>query len=315
MRIDSSKYWAFPLLLAAGTLVASGEDISWWDEIYTPARTALMRGTNTIMPFYGYYAQRLPASINRGGKLAASTYGTGVSWTRVAEDETLIMLTNMDYRRTDYRFSGNTGTLTPTGKAPFSHVDDLNLFNWTEYVFDKANGRAIAFLTSATFIASDSTAFSHGTHGAIGAGYKQYFSRTESLWVGLSAYYSRHRERWGVMPAIVLDFALRPDLNLRISNGAELTWDINARNEWILSAGINYASDCITVGNGESWYVQSAPLSLSARWNATENCFIAFGMKTIFWTDYRLWSGGHKTDSHFTVDPGVEFSVQAGIRF
>lgn len=306
-----------PALFAAGIVLCAAlempEEFSWWEEIYTPARTAFTRGTNSVMPFYAYYAQRLPASINKGGKLAASVYGTGVSWTHVSEDETLILLTNMDYQRTDYRFSGTQNWSLPG--EPFSHVDMLKIFNWTEYVYDKANGRAIAGMISGTLLSADTTSLSNGAHGAFALGYKQYFSRTRSVWLGASVFYSRHRERWSVMPAILLDFSLSREWNLRIGNGVELTWDIAGKDEWLLSAGISYGFDAITAGRGETWYVQSAPLSLSARRNIGKNFFVTVGAKTFLWSDYRLWKSGHETDAHFTVDPAVELSIQTGIRF
>lgn len=306
--------------LAVGTVFCNAaenpeafESLSWWEAIYTPARAAFTRGTNSVMPFYAYYGQRLPASTNKGGTLAASTYGTGVSWTHVTEDETLIMLMNMDYQRTDYRFSGAQNWHLPVD--PFSHVDELKLFSWTEYVYDKANGRAIAGAISGTLFSADTTSLSGGAHGTFALGYKQYFSRTRSIWLGASVFYSRHRERWSAMPALVLDFSLDREWNLRIGNGVEVTWDVDARNEWLISAGISYGFDAITVGRGEVWYVQNAPISLSVRRNIGKNFFMAAGTKAILWTDYRLWEGGHETDAHFTVDPAVEFSIQAGLRF
>lgn len=311
------KKGLFPALFAAGTVLCAAlemsEEISWWEEIYTPARRAFTRGTNSVMPFYAYYAQRLPASINKGGKLAASIYGTGVSWTHVSEEEDFIFLANMDYQRTDYRFSGMQNRAF--SGEPFSHVDMLKVFNWTEYVYDKANGRAIAGMISGTLFSADSTALSNGAHSAFAFGYKQYFSRTRSVWFGASVFYSRHRERWSAMPAILLDFTLSREWNLRIGNGAELTWDIDGKDEWLISAGISYEVDAITVGKGEVWYVQSAPLSLSVRHNFGKTFFVTAGVKTLLWTDYRLWKAGHETDAHFTVDPTVELSLQAGIRF
>lgn len=316
-RFSLSKKCLFLPLLAAGTLLCaateSPDEMSWWETIYTPARAAFTRGTHSVMPFYAYYAQRLPASINKGGKLAASTYGTGVSWTHVADDEELICFINMDYRRTDYRFSGAQNRQLPG--EPFANVDMLKIFNWTEYVYDKANGRAVAGVISGSLFSADSTSLSNGTHGVLALGYKQYFSRTRSAWLGASVFYSRHRERWCMMPALSLDFSLDREWNLRIGNGAEITWDVDAKNEWILSAGISYALDSITVGRGEVWYVQSAPLALSARRNIGKNFFVTAGVKTYLWSDYRLWKGGHETDIHFTVDPAVELSLQAGIRF
>lgn len=314
--IPELKKWLFLPLSSAGTVfcvAGTADALSWWEEIYTPARAAFTRGTNSVMPFYAYYAQRLPASINKGGKLAASVYGTGVSWTRVSEEEDLISLVNMDYQRTDYRFSGTQNWSLPG--TPFEHVDMLKIFNWTEYVYDKANGRAIAGMVSGSLFSADTTSLSDGAHGAFALGYKQYFSRTRSIWLGASVFYSRHRERWSAMPALVLDFSLDREWNLRIGNGVEVTWDVDARNEWLISAGISYGFDAITVGRGEVWYVQNAPISLSVRRNIGKNFFMAAGTKVILWTDYRLWESGHETDAHFTVDPAVEFSIQAGLRF
>lgn len=307
----------FPALFAAGTALCNAfevpEEISWWEEIYTPARAAFMRGNNSVMPFYAYYAQRLPASINKGGKLAASTYGTGVSLTHVSAEEDFIFLANMDYQRTDYRFSGTQNWSLPG--EPFSHVDMLKVFNWTEYVYDRENGRAIVGMISGTLFSADSTSLSNGAHGAFALGYKQYFSRTRSVWLGASVFYSRHRERWSVLPAMVLDFSLSREWNLRVGNGVELTWDIEGKDEWLISAGLSYGFDAITVGKGEVWYTQSAPLTLSVRRNIGKNFFVTAGVKTLLWTDYRLWESGRETDAHFTVDPAVELSLQAGVRF
>lgn len=304
-------------MFSAGTAVCGAvevaEALSFWEEIYTPARAAFTRGTNSVMPFYGYYAQRLPASINKGGRLAASVYGSGVSWTHVSEEEDFIFLANMDYQRTDYRFSGTQNWSRPGD--PFSHVDMLKIFNWTEYVYDKANGRAIAGMISGSLFSADTTSLSNGSNGTFALGYKQYFSRTRSVWAGASLFYSRHRERWCVMPVILMNLSLSREWNLRIGNGIEVTWDVGAENEWLISAGISYGFDAITVGRGEVWYAQSAPLALSVRRNLGKNFFLTAGMKTLLWTDYRLWEDGHETDAHFTVDPAVEFSLQAGIRF
>lgn len=310
------KKWLFLPLWSAGTAFCFSSEadlLSWWESIYTPARAAVMRGTNSVMPFYAYYAQRLPAALNKGGKLAASIYGTGVSWAHVSETESLIFLANLDYQRTDYRFSGTRDGMFPG--EPFAHVDMLKFFNWTEYVYDKANGRALAGMVSGSLLSADSTSLSNGTNGVFALGYKQYFSRTRSLWLGASVFYSRHRERWSVMPAVLIDFSLSKEWNVRVGNGVEITWDIEAKNEYLLSAGISYGVDAITVGHGETWYVQSVPIALSLRRNFGEKFFICAGMKTFLWSDYRLWEAGQETDAHFTVDPSVELSLQAGVRF
>ena len=288
---------------------------AWWENFYTPARTAIMRGTNSVMPFYGYVSCRLPASIDRGGRLSANVVGTGVAWDFISHDEEVVSVTNFDFRRTSYDFSGTPETLSPVGGEPFSHVDSLKFFNWSEWIFDKENGRSLAFLAAGSLISSDTTATSHGANGLFGAAYKQYFSRTESICAGVIVTYSRHRERWMLAPLFIFDYSPTRNLNLRVGNGIDLPWDVGGKEEWFLRAGVAYSTECITVGDGESWYVQSAPLALTARRNLGKNFFVTAGLTTILWSDYRYWEGGHKRDARFTVDPAVQFSLQAGIRF
>lgn len=321
MKRFSSGLRAAALLALAGTPAALAEDnlsvlgdsnpMAWWENLYSPARTAIMNGTNSVMPFYGYVSHRFPASINRGGKLSATAYGSGVAWDFISKEEKFISVTNFDFRRTDYDFSGTPNALG----EPFSHVDSFKFFDWSEYVFDKENGRSLAFLASGALISSDTTATGHGAHGLFGVGLKQYFSRTESICAGLIVSYSRHRERWTLVPMVLFDYSPTRELNLRVGNGVDLTWDVGGKNEWLLRVGVAYSTDCITVGDGECWYTQSAPFALTARRNIGKNFFVTAGLTTILWSDYRYWEGGHKRDAHFTVDPAVQLSIQAGVRF
>lgn len=289
--------------------------LGWWEYFYSPARRAIERGTNTVMPAYGSAAVRFPSSVNRGGEISSFAFGAGASWTFVSEEEKFVSVSNLDFQRTDYRFSGTPETLSPVGSDPFSHVDSLKAFNWSEFVFDKANGRALAFLAAASFAAADSTASSHGVNASLGFAYKQYFSRTTSVCGGVLCAYSRHKERWTILPLVLVDYAPTRDVNMRLGNGINLTWNVGGKDEWILSAGVSYSGECIAVADGEYWYTQSVPASLVARRNLGKNFFVSLGMSALLWTDYRYWANSHKTDFHFTSETALAISLQAGLRF
>ena len=277
-------------------------------EAFPPARAQVQAGTTVFKPFYAYYKQRLPASINKGGKMGASTYGTGISLMHVNGERSLITLANADYRRTNYRWSS-------IAEGPFDNTDSISSLFWQEWVFDTDSGRAIAGFASASAGADDGTSLSAGASGTFGLGGKQYFSKTESLWLGAIASYSRHRERWIATPMFFFDWIPAENINLRIANGITATWDVGGENEFLLSLGISYEANSIAIGKGDVWRCQSAPLVLTATWNVTENLSFSFGANTILWSDYRRWEGGHESDDHFTVDPSLEFFVQAGLRF
>lgn len=295
------------------------EAVRDFDDIYTPARADVRIQQHLITPFYALYSQSLPASISSGGKIAASTYGTGFSWRYVHPEKTRIALSNLDYRRTDYRFSGGNGA------APFSHTDSLRASTYQEFI-NPENGRALVALLSGSFAAEDGAALSDGLGGYLGLGFKQYFSEETSLALGCTALYRRERERWFFYPFFVFDWRISPNLNLRAINGVTLTWDLGGNDVFLVDFSVEYAASSFSVeadGNENSpyfgrkgaYYEQSVPVSVTGTWNISETFFVSAGVTIDAWSKYRLYRSGHDTGKTFTADPTLEFSLQAGLRF
>ncbi len=284
-------------------------------EIFTPARSLFLDGTNVVMPLYVFYSQRIPASTTKGGKISATTYGAGFSWQHVSPQESHIALSSIDLRRRDYRFTGTTERISPLGNAPFGSADSFNFFTWQEWVFDKENGHSLCGFFSGTLACEEHTAFKNGASAAIGFGVKQYFSRETAIWLGAALMYSRARERWQIFPFGMFNHAFSKNWNLRLGNGIQISWDTFGDDTFLLSSSLNYSGDTITIARGESWQGQAIPLSVTAQWNLTKELFVAFSTEALLWQKFRLWSGGSRTNYKFSADPTLDFSLQIGLRF
>lgn len=287
----------------------------FWEQIFTPARSLLFSGTTSVTPFSLIASVRFPAAISKGGQLMCSTYGLDVSWQHVSEEEKYIALMSLDYRRSDYHFSGTHRNISPNGRTPFAHIDSFSLFTWQEYIFDKDNGRAVAGFLSGLLESEDSCALRYGSSLAIGLGAKQYFSRDTAIWVGVNMSYSRTRERWQFFPFGIFNCALGHDLSLRLGNGAQISWDVGGENKWLLSLAANYGSETFSVGRGKNWQVQSIPLTLTAQWNLTKEIFVSLSVESLLWSKYRLWENGNRSSYHFSSDPTIGLALQAGLHF
>lgn len=280
-------------------------------KIFTPARAAVGIRQHLITPFYVSYSQSLPTAISTGGKIASSTYGGGASWRYVAEDKTRISLTNFDYLRTDFRFSGGTGG------APFSHTDTLHGSTYQEFI-NPENGRALVGLFSGSVSADDSTDLSNGVGCVVGVAGKQYFSESVSAMLGLGGSYQCAQERWYLFPMISLNWRITDSLNLRTTNGITLTWDVGGNDTLLIDFSIEYetfAFATATDGDNGAYLRKRVPLSVSGTWNISENIFVGAGIMFDVWSKYRFYRGGHKTNENFTSDPTFELTLQAGFRF
>ncbi len=306
-----------PLMLSAGNpgFAASEAETG---KIYTPAREQIRVREHLITPFYGYYAQSLPASLSSGGKMAYSTYGTGCSWRYVHPEKTRIALTSLDYRRTDYRFSGGAAT-------PFSHTDSLRMSSYQEFI-NPATGAAAVAVLSGALAAEDGTALSDGASGMIGFAGKQYFSETTSVMLGAAAMYRIDRERWYFVPLFSFDWRIRPNWNLRALNGLTLTWDTSGEEKFLVDFSVSYESSSFAVGeergasapySGKSgaYRCESVPVTVAGTWNLSKNLFLSAGVSLHAWSEFRQYRDGHKTEEKFTTDPSLAFFIQGGIRF
>lgn len=307
---------AFPNTAAAenvaGTLVAGNAENS--PEVYTPARSAVRIRENLITPFYAFCGQTLPAAISGGGKIASSTYGTGFSWRYVKPDKSRISLTNFDYRRTDFRFSG---TDVP---APFEHTDALSAMTYQEFI-DPETGRALVAIFGAALSAEDGAELGDGFGGMASVAFKQYFSEETAGMLGASIVYRPERERLYFYPVAAFDWRISPNFNLRVLNGAELTWDIDASDEFLVDFSVLYESSAFAVARDDfsdekgAWREQRVPISVAGTWNVSENIFINARISLIAWSEFRQFRDGGKTDEKFRADPTLAFSVQVGFRF
>jgi len=280
-------------------------------KIFTPARAAVGIRQHLITPFYVSYSQSLPTAISTGGKIASSTYGGGASWRYVAEDKTRISLTNFDYLRTDFRFSGGSGS------APFSHTDTLHGSTYQEFINPK-NGRALVGLFSGSVSADDSTDLSNGVGCIIGIAGKQYFSEEISATLGLGSSYQCARERWYFFPMVLFNWRITESLNLRTTNGVTLTWDVGGNDVLLIDFSLEYETFAFASATDDDrgvYYRKRVPLTVSGTWNISENIFVGAGIMFDVWTKYRFYRGGHKTNEDFSTDPTFELTLQAGFRF
>lgn len=282
--------------------------------VYTPAREQVRAREHLITPFYAYYAQGLPAGLSSGGKMAYSTYGTGCAWRYVHPEKTRIALTSLDYRRTDFRFSGGAAT-------PFRHTDSVRASTYQEFI-NPDNGLALAAIVSGSMAAEDSVALSDGASGLFGLACKQYFSETTSVALGLSALYRTDRERWFCAPFVSVDWRIAPNWNLRTLNGLALTWDVHGSNAFLIDFSVNYEDSAFAVDTADdaaasrgAYRRRSVPVSISGTWNFSENLFFNLGITLNTWSEFRFYRNGNRTDEKFTTDPTLEFSLQAGWRF
>lgn len=284
------------------------------EKFFTPARATVRIRRNLITPFYASYAQSLPASISTGGKLAASVYGTGASWRYVAPDKTRVALTSVDYRRTDFRFSGGNGY------APFAHMDSIRATTYQEFI-NPENGRALVGFLSGSAAADDRADLADGAGCFVGLAGKQYFSEETSVMLGVSASYNCARERWYFYPIFSIDWSIAKNLNLRTLNGLTLTWDVGGENVWLVDFSVGYETQAFAVATGTddgasgAFYRKRVPVGVAATWNISENFFVGAGITLDAWSEFRRYRSGHKTSEKFSTDPTLEFSLQAGIRF
>ena len=321
MRFAHTISAAFCALVPVYALLAGTPEESrntQGNRVYTPSREQLRLREHLITPFYAYYAQGLPAAVSSGGKMAYSTYGTGCAWRYIHPEKTRIALTSLDYRRTDFRFSGNTET-------PFRHTDSVRVSTYREFI-NPDNGLALAAILSGSMAAEDGTALSDGACGFIGIACKQYFSETTSVSLGVSGAYRTDRERWYCIPFVSVDWRITPNWNLRTLNGLTLTWDIHGDNKFLVDFSLNYEDTAFAIGEEKNtasphceesgaYRRQSVPVSVSGTWNFSENLFLNLGIALNTWSKFRLYRDGNKTDESFTTDPSLEFSLQAGWRF
>lgn len=305
----------FALAARADAAFTSGDEA---EKIYTPARASVRIEQNLITPFYAYYSQRLPSSLSTEGKMASSTYGAGFSWRFVHPEKTRIALSNFDWRRTDYRFSGGA-------HAPFEHTDSLRATTYQEFI-NPESGRALVAILSGSAATDDHTALSGGLECFLGLGGKQYFSEETAATVGLAAVYRRNRERWFAYPLFMFDWRISPNLNFRAANGLTLTWDVGGDDAFLVDFSVSYENSSFSVdeekdadspyyGRKGAYAEQSVPVSVTGTWNFTENLFLSAGITLDTWSKYRLYRGGHKTSDKFSTDPTLEFSFQLGFRF
>lgn len=304
-------------MLAFGATSSSSDEIGERD-IYTPAREQLRTREHLITPFYAYYAQGIPAAISGGGKMAYSTYGTGCAWRYIHPEKTRIGLTSLDYRRTDFRFSGEAS-------SPFRHTDSVRVSTYQEFI-NPENGLAAVGILSGSMAAEDGTALSDGASGMVAFACKQYFSETTSVMFGAGTLYRQDRARWYLIPLFSFDWRVAPNWNLRALNGLTLTWDLNGNDEFLVDFSVSYESSSFAIttdldesspyfGEDGAYRRQSVPVSLAGTWNFSENLFLSAGITLNTWSEFRLFRDGHKTSEKFTTDPTLEFSLQAGFRF
>lgn len=287
-------------------------------KVYTPEREQIRVREHVITPLYAYYAQGLPAGISTGGKMAYSTYGTGFSWRYVHPKKTRIVLSSLDYRRTDFRFSGGSET-------PFSHTDSLRASTYQEFI-NPNNGVAAVAILSGSLTAEDATPLSDGASGMLGFACKQYFSETTSVMLGAATLYRVDSERWYLIPLFSFDWRIAPNWNLRSFNGLTLTWDVSGDNEFLVDFSVSYESSAFAIaaerkisspsfGEDGAYRRQSIPVSVTGTWNFSENLFLSAGVALNTWSEFRLYRDGHKTREKFSTDPTLEFFLQAGFRF
>lgn len=285
---------------------------------YPPARAAVRVREHLVTPFYVLCAQRLPASLSGGGKMASSSYGAGFSWRYVHPEKKRIAFTTADFLHTDYRFTGGRD-------APFRRTDAISATTYHELI-NPHTGLAGVGVASFTASTSDRAAMSDGFGGFFALGAKQYFSEKTSVALGVSALYRFDRERWFFYPFFTFDWSISENLNLRLLNGVSLTWDVGGDNSFLLDFSLNYRTSAFAAevehdaaspyfDKSGAYREQSVPASLTGTWNVTENFFVSAGVTLLVWNKFRLCRAGHNTSEKFTVDPAVEFVLQAGVKF
>ena len=287
--------------------------------VYTPAREQIRVREHLITPLYVYYAQSLPAALSSGGKMAYSTYGTGCAWRYVHPEKTRVALSSLDYRRTDYRFSGSS-------VAPFEHTDTLRATTYQEFI-NPNNGLAAVAILSGSLSAEDAVALSDGASGMFGVACKQYFSETISVMLGASALYRIDRARWYFVPIFSFDWKISQNLNLRSFNGLTLTWDIGGKNEFLVDFSVAYESSAFAVevhqdsampnrrNDNGAYRTERVPVTIAGTWNFSENFFLSGGIVLNTWSEFKFYRDRHKTSEKFDTDPTLEFFLQAGCRF
>lgn len=291
------------------------------EKVYTTADSALGWKSHLITPFYAHYAQTLPSSVSDGGKIAKSVYGTGLSWRFIPEDKTRISLSSLDYRRTDFRFSGAANRYSRV----FRHTDSFSAMTYQEFI-NPHTGLSLAGYAALAAAAEDRVGIEEGIGGFIGVGAKQYFSETTSVTLGAAAAYSAARERWYVLPLVSFDWEIAEHLSIRMLNGLTLTWNVNGGRELTVDFSASYSSDSFVIerdGNAESRYFgksgavicESIPVGISGTWNLSENFYLNLGVTANFRTKYKLYRSGRKTGEDFRADTPIELSARFGIRF
>ena len=133
------------------------------------------------------------------------------------------------------------------------------LYEYTEYEFSNAGGdhkfNTLAFdaywkgmfnenwgyfLYGGLAMSADTDAdLTDGVTGVGAGGVRYVWSKDLSLGVGLSVA-SRLEDDPLVRPVIILNWQINDRWNLRVFNGATITWDVRGDKVWLLDAGVRY---------------------------------------------------------------------------
>ncbi|MCR5183114.1 MAG: hypothetical protein K6B46_00230 [Opitutales bacterium] len=254
------------------------------------------------------FSQSVPASIGDGGKISKTSAGIDLELVSVSPSERFLTVCDLSYRRNHYHFSG-----VP---AAFKAIDEFSVFAWQELIYDKDNGRAVAGLLSLRSATADTTDFSHGLGASFGIGFKQYFSRDEFVWLGMTATYSQLRQRMYYWPALSVNWNLRDDLKLSLSNGAELTWAVDSQKRCLLHGKISYQPKEFQVQKNIGWQETAVPVDFSLEYRFSEHFYAIGTFSLLTWQYYRRWDKGHRRNStKFTAEPTVAFGIEMGCRF
>lgn len=252
--------------------------------------------------------QSVPAHTDAGGKISAARTTAKYEWLHVSGAEDYISIFSLDGAHAHYRFRG-----VP---AAFGNVDGVSAFTWQEWVFDPARGRALVALAAAGTSAADSVDFFDGSTFTAGLGFKQYFSREDSVMLGWTVSYSRLRERLYWFPIGFIDWRLSDDWKLSVSNRLKLSWTISPG--WTLCFKTAYEFSSFQVKKHALWNNQYVPAGMSLTWcpPGGNGFFCTAGADAVLWSEWKRWENGSRQNhTKFGVDPTLEFFVEAGFKF
>lgn len=268
------------------------------------------RGIQLLMPMTVSGIYRAPSDIqDTNGQMRSWSMGANLATRHMSEAG--IFYGSLDYRYTDYKFSGVT--------APFS--DTERVLAYVRYERGLSAEWGVFVDASGGFAAEKDAHLQDGASGRFGGGVRYVVSPDLVLYAGAQVM-TRLSDNASVFPFIGLSWKIDQHWSLNASNGLVLSYDVFADSSLRLNLGCSYTSSTFRmvddtwggVARSRALEVQEVPLSLSVTQELGRSSYVRASVAGLLYSKYKFRSGGAGA-GEFKSDPAVMFGLEAGVRF